>query len=246
MSIPDGSRHRTSPRSDSAIRSVGRSRMDGRVGRHLEQRAQVAELDAAVDQHRALVELGEGDREVERDGRLAHAALGREDAHDPGRAGRLARLEVLAHLGDPGHQVEAGERHRQDAVDPGRGVGLDRVLGHGQDDHRDAELGFVDLLDQLGSLDPALEEGVDQDDVGADLVDRRDRPTTLGQDVEQLDPRLRVEQPADVLGDLRDVLDDQQARLVTRWHRLDDTTRVVCGTDPEGPARQPDVGTISP
>ena len=27
--MPDGSRHRTSPRSDSAIRSVGRSRIDG-------------------------------------------------------------------------------------------------------------------------------------------------------------------------------------------------------------------------
>ena len=50
------------------------------------------------------------------------------------------------------------------------------------------------------------------------------------EDVEQLDPCLRVEQAADVLGDLRDVLDDEQARLVSRWHRPDDTTRV--GRDP--------------
>ena len=42
--------------------------------------------------------------------------------------------------------------------------------GHGQHDDRDVELGSVDLLDELGSLDPALEEGVDQDDIGAELA----------------------------------------------------------------------------
>ena len=47
------------------------------------------------------------------------------------------------------------------------GVGLDRVLGHGQDDDRHAELGLVDLLDELEALDPALEQGVDEDDVRA-------------------------------------------------------------------------------
>ena len=147
------------------------------------------------------------------------------------------RLEVLAHLGDPGHQVEARERHRQHAVDADRRVGLDRVLGHGQDDDRDAELGLVDLLDELGPLDPALEQGVDQDDVGTDLVDRGDRPAALGQDVEELDPRLGVEQPADVLGDLRHVLDDQQARLVTRWHRRRRYHEGRVWEGPEGPAR---------
>ena len=43
---------------------------------------------------------------------------------------------------------------------------------------------------------------------------------------------LGVEQATDVLGDLRDVLDDEQARLITLWHRADDTTRVG-GDHPE-------------
>ena len=60
---------------------VGRQVEDRRrVDRDLEQRAQVAELEAAVDQHGPLLELAEGDREVEGDGRLADAALRREDA----------------------------------------------------------------------------------------------------------------------------------------------------------------------
>ena len=67
MSMPDGSRHRTSLE----VRlgdPVGRQVEDRRrVDRHLEQRAQVAELEAAVDQHRALAELAERDREVEGD-----------------------------------------------------------------------------------------------------------------------------------------------------------------------------------
>ena len=59
MSIPDGSRHSTSARSDSAIRSVGRSRIDGASTGTLSSDAQVAELEAAVDEHGPLVELAE-------------------------------------------------------------------------------------------------------------------------------------------------------------------------------------------
>ena len=87
-----------------------------------------------------------------------------------------AASNSLRDVGDPVHQVEAGERHREDAVDARSMVGLDRVLGHGQDDDRDAELRLVDLLDELGALDPALEQGVDQDDVGPELPDRGDDP----------------------------------------------------------------------
>ena len=59
---------------------VGRQVEDRRrVDRDLEQRPQVAELEAAVDQDGPLLELAEGDREVERDRRLADAALRRED-----------------------------------------------------------------------------------------------------------------------------------------------------------------------
>ena len=123
---------------------------------------------------------------------------------------------------------------------PERRVRLDRVLRDGEDDHRDAEAGIADLLDQLGTLDPALEQGVDHDDVRAHLGDRRDRASALGQHFEELDPGLRFEEATDVLSDLRDVLDDQQARLVTGRHHLDDTTRVPRGT----PSGRPGAGRV--
>ena len=235
MSIPDGSRQSTSLRSDSAIRSVGRSRIDGRIDRHLEQRAEVAELEAAVDQHGLLLELAERDRQVEGDRRLADPTLRREDADDPRRRERLGLLELLARRRDPGHQVEPGERHREDAVDARVVIDLDRVLRDRQDDDRDADLGLVDQLDELRALDPTLEKRVDEDDIGAELVDRRDDAASIGQDVEELDPRLRVEQAADVLGDLGDIFDDQEPNLVTRWHPPDDTTRLGGVTRPEVP-----------
>ena len=110
------------------------------VARDLQQRAQVAELEAAVDQHGPLVELAEGDREVEGDRRLADAALRREDGHHPRRSRSPAGLlELLAHRVDPGHEIEAGERHREDAVDACLGIGSIGFCGHGQDDDRDAE-----------------------------------------------------------------------------------------------------------
>ena len=104
---------------------------------------------------------------------------------------------------------------RQDARGcPARGR-LDRVLGHGQHDDRDAQAGLVDLLDELGALDPALQQGVDEDHVGSELGDLADGLAAVGDDVEQLDGLLRVEQAADVLRDLRHVLDDQEAGLVS-------------------------------
>ena len=91
----------------------------------------------------------------------------------------------------------------------------------------------MDRLDKLWSLDPTLEQGVNDHDIGAHLADCRDGAGSFGQDFEQLDAGLRFEEAADVLRDLRDVLDDQQARLVTGRHRLDDTTRVRFRTHPD-------------
>ena len=99
--MPDGSRQRTSREVRLGIRSVGRSRIDGASIGHLEQRPQVAELEAAVDQHGPLLELAERDREVEGDRRLADAALRREHRDDPRRAGRVLGLEVLADRVEP-------------------------------------------------------------------------------------------------------------------------------------------------
>ena len=57
--------------------AIGRQVEDRRrVGGHLEQRPQVAELEAAVDQHRALLELTEGNGEVEREVVLPTPPLG--------------------------------------------------------------------------------------------------------------------------------------------------------------------------
>ena len=55
----------------------------------------------------------------------------------------------------------------------------------------------------------------------------------VADDVEQLDRGLRVEQPADVLRDLGDVLDDEEADLVR--HRPDSTTQAGPAPGPEGP-----------
>ena len=51
-------------------------------------------------------------------------------------------------------------------------VDHDRLLGHGQDDDRDAAAGLVDLVDEVEALDPALEQRVDHDDVRAQLGDQ--------------------------------------------------------------------------
>ena len=63
-------------------------------------------------------QLADRDREVERERRLAHAALGREDRDHPGDVPTLSRdLRRLVDLLEPGHELVAGERHREDAVD---------------------------------------------------------------------------------------------------------------------------------
>ena len=69
-----------------------------------------------------------------------------------------------------------------------------------------------DHLGDLQTVDLALQQGVDDQHVGLKLPDWSSRLATVGDDVEQLDLRLRVEQAADVLGDLRHVLDEEQAR----------------------------------
>ena len=75
----------------------------------------------------------------------------------------------------------------------------------------------MDLLDQLGALDPALEQRVDEDDVRAELADLARPPCEPSvRTSSSLTCGLRVQQAADVLGDLRNVLDDEQARLVSR------------------------------
>ena len=123
-------------------------------------------------------------------------------------------------------------------------VGLDRVLRHGQDDDRHAEAGLVDLLDQAGALDPALQERIHDHDVGPQLLDLEEGLAALAEHVKQLDLALRVQEAADVLRDLRHVLDDEQACLVTGCHQADDTTQHARRTPSEvpfdgGPARPP-------
>ena len=76
--MPDGSRHMTS-REVAFLDAVGRQVEDRRrVVRHLEQRPQVAELEAAVDQDGPLLELAMATARLKAMRRLAHAALRRE------------------------------------------------------------------------------------------------------------------------------------------------------------------------
>ena len=130
----------------------------------------------------------------------------------------------LAHLLDARHQLVAGERHREHGMDPRSRVGCDGLLGHGQHDHRNLRAGRVDLLNEGEALELALEERVDQHDVRAELGDDARHAAAVAHDVQQLDRGLRVQQPADVLRDLGDILDDEEADLVR--HRADSTTRV--------------------
>jgi hypothetical protein len=158
--------------------------------------------------------LAEGHGQVEGDGRLAHPALGREHGQDLGCADVALLREGLAHVRDAVHQVEARERHRKDAVDPGVRVDRDGVLGNGQDDDRHLEARLVDLLDELGALHPTLEERVDEHDIRSQLADLGEGLAAVADDVEKLDGRLAVQQPADVLRDLRHVLDDEEPGLI--------------------------------
>ena len=99
------------------------------------------------------------------------------------------RGELLADAGDAVHQVEAGERHRQHGVHASLRVDVDRVLGHGQHDDRHLEARLVDLLGELRTLDPTLQQGVDEHDVGSQLADLGERLAAVGDDVEELDAR---------------------------------------------------------
>ncbi len=144
--------------------------MRGRVSRDLEQRAQVAELEAAVDQHGPLLELAEGDRQVEGDGGLADTALRGEDRHDARGLDGIGRGRTPSSRAMMRFMRSKPENGMVSTPwMPLRGIDLDRVLRHGQDDDRHAELGLVDLLDELGPLDPTLEQRVDEDDVRSKL-----------------------------------------------------------------------------
>ena len=162
--------------------------------------------------------MPDGDREVERDCRLADAALRREDGDLARAANAIGRLVVLVDGRDLVHEVVARERHRKHGVDAAFGARLDRILGNGQDDHGHAEALALDLLDQGKTLDPPLQEGVHQHHVRSQLLRRGDRLGAVRQDIEKLDVRLRVEEAAYVLCDLRDVLDEQEADLIAAGH----------------------------
>ena len=122
MSIPDGSRQRTSWRSDSATRSVGRSRIDGASTGTFSsaRRSPNWRLPSISTVRWPCCPIDDG--EVERERRLADAALRGEDREDPRRADRRDGLELAPDHVDAGQQVEARERHRQHAVDARLGV----------------------------------------------------------------------------------------------------------------------------
>ena len=90
----------------------------------------------------------------------------------------------------------------------------------------------MELLHELHAAQPALEERVDDDDVRTVLGDAALDLRAVGDDVDQPDLALGVQQPPDVLRDLGHVLDEQQANLIGRGHRRNGTTR--CAAAPDG------------
>ncbi len=221
--MPDGSRHRTSARSDSAMRSVGRSSSEGASIGTLSRARMSPNWRLPSMRTVRNGELADRDREVEGERGLADATLGREDGDHPGEVRVVGDLRRLADLLEARDQLVAGERHGQDAVDAVAGVRRHGLLRDGEHDHRDLEAGLVDLGDQVHALDPTLEQRVHHDHVRAELADEREHARAIAHDVQQLDRGLRVEQPADVLRDLGNVLDHEEADLVR--HRPDSTTQ---------------------
>ena len=83
----------------------------------------------------------------------------------------------LRDAGDAVHQVEPGERHRQDARGrPSSGSTSTGFWGTVSMMTGTLEPDFRDLLGELRTLDPALQEGVDEHDVRPQLADLGDAP----------------------------------------------------------------------
>ena len=166
-------------------------------------------------------------------------AIGRLARRRPsGRRRRSAREPVarsrpergLVDRDDDVDQVEARERHRQDGVDArAPGPAATGCCGHGQDDRpgspRPASRSWLD--ERRGPSIRPCSSAVDDDDVRPQLLrpGRRHRPPSV-MTSSSLIWRLRVEEAADVLRDLRHVLDEEEADLdrLLRHIGPDDTT----------------------
>ena len=151
---------------------VGRQVEDGRrVAGDLQQRAQIAELEAAVDQDGALIELAEGDRQVEGDGRLADAAFRREDASSPAStcsgcwASKALRTESIR---DMSSKPENGIARTPWM--PASGSVSTGFWGTVRTMTGTPSIGVTDLLDELRALHATLKQSVHDDDVGPQLA----------------------------------------------------------------------------
>ena len=131
-------------------------------------------------------------------------------------ASGVERQVLLLDRLDGGHEVVAAEGHRQDAHDAHLGRHLDRPLGHRDEDDRQVDAGRPDPLQQLQAAQLALEQGVDHEHVRPHLGDLIERLTAIGQHIQQLHLILSVQQIPDVLRDLGDVLDEEQANMRRR------------------------------
>ena len=96
---------------------------------------------------------------------------------------------------------------------PISGVDLDGSLGHRDEDDGQVDARRAEALQHLEAAHLALQQGVDHEHVGPHLGDLIERLTAIGQHIEQLHLVLGVQQVADVLRDLGDVLDEEQANM---------------------------------
>ena len=111
------------------------------------------------------------------------------------------------------HELEARERHREHLDDAHALPDLHRLLGHRDDDDGHAQAGLAHPLGDLEAVDLALQQRVDHEHVGAQLADLVEHDAAVGHGIEQAHLLLVLQQVADVLRDLGDVLDQQQADL---------------------------------
>ena len=203
----------------------------------VEQHADVAELERAVDEHDLLAQLGGGrDGEVDRERRAADAALRAEDGDDlaglaglaSGRcraaaAGRgrgdgdPAQLLALARvdLADRGGELVAAERLDQELARAGEHRAA-QVVGLALDGHHDDRRGRDVARELLGRRDAVHVRHVDvhQDDVRRELRGELERLAARRRGPDDVDVALEAEQLREVIARLRDVVDDQDADLV--------------------------------
>src|SRR5664279_2504099 len=217
-----------------------RLEVGGQVGNRLvlrievEQDADIAELETAVNEGGPLVELRGGrDRHVDRDRGPANAALGTEDSdHLTGVVDRRGSnrsshrnrepLELLPlasiDLADGGGQLVRAERLDQELARSSqhRAAQVVRLTLDRHHHDRGARHGGRELLRRFDSIH-VRHVDVHQDDIGLERSGQLDGLPSRIREAHDLDITFEAKQPRQVIAGLADVVDDEDADLICHW-----------------------------